>query len=413
MSKPITLAAAAAAAAAVLFAAGKLLSKRRSLREIVVKGHGLELHVSPFGATITRMLVPDSRGKLTDVALGYDTVEEYDKGSMYFGAIVGRVANRIANGAFQIEGKSFKVPVNNGKHSLHGGPNGFHRKWWEYVMLPKAEGPGVRLTYKSWDGEEGYPGDMAVTVVYRLTKHQGKAALVTEMEAFTRKTTVVNIAQHCYWNLSGHKSGSILSHELKVCADRYTPVGEDLIPTGVFESVAGTPFDFRESKRIGARAGEIPGGRGYDHNFVLTGPNAMRAAATAPQQPMSLAAVVHDPRSGRVMDVLTDAPGMQLYVGGFLDGEPGKDGARYGKHAGLCLETQLFPDAVNQPAFPSPVLAPGQMYRHTMMHRFYQRGADGTDTPPASPSAAMRMSRDGRLSVDGAPPSFRRQRMLD
>ena len=326
---------------------------------------------------------------------------EYDSGSTYFGSIVGRCANRIAKGVFKIDGKPFQVPVNNGPNSLHGGPAGFHRKWWSATRLPEKDGPGVRMEYTSADGEEGYPGELAVTVIYRLTRQGGRAALVTEMCAFCRgRPTIVNLAQHAYWNLDGHAAGSVMDHKLLLWADRYTPVDESLIPTGALAPVAGTPFDFRTATSLGARAGAIPGGRGYDHNLVLNGPNAMRAAAAPPQR-LSLAAWLYSPVSGRVMEVLTDAPGVQLYSGGFLDGEPGKGGARYAKHGGLCLETQLFPDAVNrseQPgAFPSVVLRPGEMYSHSMLHRFYtdkegavdvaQRLASGIAAQPPSPSS--------------------------
>lgn len=328
-----------------------------------------------------------------DVALGYDSPADYAAGRTYFGAVVGRCANRIACGQFTLDGSPYQLAVNNPPNALHGGPTGFHSRWWTVDALLDADGAplaagavtppaGVTLSYTSAAGEEGYPGALTARVTYLL----GAAAAPGESDplpalrcafaATCEAPTLVNLAQHCYWNLGGHAAGSVLgSHTLRMpLAERYTPVDSTLIPTGELLPTQGSPYDFAQATLLGARAGAVPGGRGYDTNLVLSGPNAMRAAAQAPG-PLALAAEVSHGASGRGMRLWTDAPGCQLYVGGFLEAEAGKDGAVYRQYGGLALETQLFPDGINHAEFPSPVLRPGQTYTHNMLTQFTAAGS--------------------------------------
>ena len=359
-----------------------------SLNCIVLRGCGLEAHVSRLGATLVKLLAPGRGGELTDLLLGYDSAEEYAKCGTYFGSVVGRCANRVARGEFTLDGEAHTLARNNGANALHGGPAGFHVRHWTVEALLGADGQelgadspappaGVRLAYTSAHAEEGYPGQLDVSCTYLLRADDGSGAgggeeaapaLLTRLRAtVSGAATLCNLAQHAYWNLGGHTSGSVLpSHQLRLRAERYTPVDDSLIPTGELAPVAGTPFDFTQPRLLGERAAEVPGGRGFDHNFVLGGANAGRAGAQPPSAP-ELAAELRHPASDRRMRLFTDAPGVQLYVGGFLSEEPGKGGAVYPQHGGLCLETQLFPDAVNQPGFPSPVLRPGEEYVHTMV----------------------------------------------
>lgn len=345
---------------------------------VVLKAGGLEVHVSPLGATLRRVQVPGRDGAAADVVLGFDGDAPYADGtSPYFGCVVGRVANRIANGAFRLGGREVKLDTNDGAgpNCLHGGREGFDKRWWDTSVT--ADCTAVTLTLESPDGDQGFPGKVSARVTYRIETEGdlafGDSSLVTEFEATCDRPTPVNLAQHAYWNLAGHGSGeSVLDHEIRVAANYYTPVDGNMIPTGVKAPVRGTAFDFGRMCRIGERAAELPGG-GYDHNFCLAGPNGSRACGEMPYPPRLAASVFHR-KSGRAMDVLTDAPGVQFYTGNFLDGSiVGKGGARYGKHAGLCLETQGFPNAVNAPLFPSVVLQPGETYRHIMVHRFYVR----------------------------------------
>jgi len=354
---------------------------------IVLRGAGLELHVTPLGAALVRLLAPDRQGALADVLLGYDSRERYAAGGTYFGSVVGRCANRIALGRFQLDGAQHQLACNNGPNALHGGPGGFHAREWAVEALLGEQGEplpagagspaGVRLAYTSPAGEEGYPGELRASVTYLLRADAGdglggagRPALLTRFAATCDAPTLVNLAQHAYWNLGGHASGSVMgSHSLRLAAERYTPVSEDLIPTGRLEAVAGTPFDFSQPTLLGARAAEVPGGRGYDHSFVLGGDPGRGAAA--PPAPPLLAAELRHAASGRVMRLFTDAPAVQLYAGGFLAAEAGKGGVTYCQHGGLCLETQIHPDAVNQPGFPSPVLRPGERYSHTMVTQLF------------------------------------------
>lgn len=325
----------------------------------LTNANGLILKVASYGATVTELHLPDKAGKLADVVLGFESLEGYQKpANPYFGATVGRIANRIRGAKFKLEGKEYAVAANDGAHHLHGGKKGWNSVVWDAVPAETAEGPSLRLTYVSPDGEEGYPGTVTATTVYTLT-HANE--LKVEMQAVTDKTTIVNLAHHTYWNLGGFASGPITDHELTLFADQYTP-GDPMVPTGQVKAVKGTPFDFTAPKPIG-RDLQQTGGKpiGYDHNYVVSGePNALRKVAR-----------VKDPKSGRVMTLEADQPGVQFYTGNFLDGSLVGKGATYAQHTGFCLETQKFPNAVNVPAWQDQViLKPGQTYRHVMIHRF-------------------------------------------
>lgn len=335
---------------------------------------GMEVHITPIGAAITQLIVPDKHGKKSDVVLGYDDVETYVKGDpcTYFGVVVGRCANRIANGKFTINGEDAKLLVNNGPNALHGGALGLHKRRWDAREMVTETHVGVELRYDSPHGEEGYPGNLHVTVTYQLSKESNE--LSCYITATTDEATPVNIAQHSYFNLGGHASGNVLGHIVRLPGgDHYTPVNKDGIPTGKIVPVKGTPFDFTDEHTIGERIEQVPGG--YDHNYVLfnMGPQAstLTKQGRASDKP-KLAATVTDPASGRSMDVLTTAPGIQFYTGNFLDGSiEGKAGVGHPKHAGLCLETQGFPNAVNEPGFPSVVLQPEDTYVHEVVYKFY------------------------------------------
>lgn len=320
--------------------------------------NGLIARISNYGAILTELHVPDRAGTLADVVLGFEQLDGYVAGHPYFGAIVGRVANRIGNAAFSLEGARYTLAANDGPHHLHGGRRGWDKVVWTAKTADTAEGPSIELTYVSKDGEEGYPGTVTAKTVYTLT-HDNE--LTVEMEATTDTITLVNMAHHSYWNLAGHDSGTILDHVLTLDADRYTP-GTPMVPDGRVLPVAGTPFDFTAAKRIGQDL-QAAGGKpiGYDHNYVVNGePNQLRRVAR-----------LEDPKSGRVMTLASDQPGVQFYTGNFLDGSHSGKGATYVQYAGLCLETQKFPNAINVPAWQDQViLRPGQTYRHVMVHTF-------------------------------------------
>jgi len=325
---------------------------------------GATVKITNYGSIVTELHVADREGDLADVVLGFDNIEGYLGKHPYFGAIVGRVANRIAKGRFSLDDKNYTLAVNNGPNHLHGGLRGFDKVLWDAEAHCTADGPALTLTYLSADGEEGYPGNLTATVVYTLT-HANE--LKIEITAVTDAPTPVNLANHSYWNLAGHGSGDILGHELCLNADSYTPTDEWLIPTGAFAPVEGTPFDFRTPKTIGADMGDVPGNPemnnpgGFDTNFVLNGKTGA----------LKLAARVVEPRSGRVMEVFTTEPGVQFYSGNFLDGSTvGKGGAVYERRNGFCLETQHFPDSINKPGWPSVVLRPGKTYRHVVVYAF-------------------------------------------
>jgi len=320
--------------------------------------NGLVARITNYGAIVTEMHVPDRTGRLADVVAGFDSADAYRTNPAYFGAIVGRVANRIANATFTLEGTSYTVAANDKPHHLHGGTRGWDKVVWNARPFDSADGPALELTYVSKDGEEGYPGTVTARTVYTLTQNN---ELRVDMEATTDKTTLVNMAHHSYWNLGGHASGTILDHELTLHADQYTP-GAPMVPTGETRRVTGTPFDFTNGKPVGrdlAQTGLTP--VGYDHNFVVNGdPGQLRPVAR-----------LKDPTTGRVMTLTADQPGVQFYTGNFLDGSLTGKGATYVQHAALCLETQKFPNAINVPAWRDQViLRPGQTYRHRMIHAF-------------------------------------------
>lgn len=325
-----------------------------------LQGSGpLRVAITDFGGAIVSLWVPDRGGELADVVLGYDSLAGYRAGKSFFGGIIGRFGNRIRDGRFTLDGIEYSLPRNNGPHHLHGGPNGFDRLLWKATT---SEGPALTLRRTSPDGEEGYPGNLRVEVTYSLG---GADTLRIEYRAETDKPTPVNLTNHAYFNLAGHDSGSILDHELMLPASRTTVVDAGLIPTGEIADVAGTPFDFREPRRVGDRIEaadeQLQFGPGYDHNFILDRDGDR----------LALAARIRDPRSGRVMEVLTTEPAIQFYAGNFLDGsEIGKGGHAYQRRTGFCLETQHFPDSPNQPSFPSTILRPGEVYRSTTLYRF-------------------------------------------
>jgi aldose 1-epimerase len=310
-----------------------------------------------YGATLTELWVPDKFGKNADVVLGFDNLNGYAGDHPYFGAIVGRYANRIAKGRFSLDGKEYSLFINNGPNALHGGKVGFSRRVWQAQPLKMAHGAAVKFTYVSADGEEGYPGTLTVHVTYELTDDN---ALKITYHASTEKATVLNITNHSYFNLSGAGSGDILKEVLQLNADRYTPVDDTLIPTGELKSVEGTPFDFRNPMAIGARSGNIPGIAGYDHNFVLNGEAGRLRKAGG----------VSDPISGRAMEIWTTEPGVQLYIAIGLDGSNKGIGGAYQKFGALCLETQHFPDSPNHPKFPSTVVSPGKDFHSETIYRF-------------------------------------------
>jgi aldose 1-epimerase len=315
---------------------------------------GMTMHVMTYGGIITSLRVADKTGKVDDVVLGFDSLAGYLKDSPYFGAIVGRYANRIAKGRFTLNGTTYQLPVNNGQNSLHGGTRGLDKVVWHAAPFQNDTAAGVVLTYASPDGDQGYPGRLDLRVTYTLNDRN---ELAVEYHATTDKATPINISQHTYFNLTGGAQRDILGHVLTLNASRYTPVDSTLIPTGALPSVAGTPFDFRTPTAIGARINEpneqlkIAGG--YDHNWVLD------HKSTGPAH----AVHVVEPASGRTLDVYTDQPGVQFYSGNFLDGTlTGKSGRVYGHRFGFCLETQHFPDSPNHPSFPSTVLRPGHAF---------------------------------------------------
>lgn len=320
---------------------------------------GMVARIMTYGARLTELHVPDRHGNLADVVLGFDELAGYLAENPYFGATVGRVANRTASAAFTLDRQMYVLARNDGPHHLHGGVHALDRRIWSARPVEAKAGPALELRYLSPDGEEGYPGNLDITVVYTLT-HEG--ALTIDYTAVTDRATPVNLTHHSYFNLSGAGRGNILAHELTIAAAHYTPVDATLIPTGQIAPVAGTPFDFREPMPLGLRmheaGGKVPG---YDINFVLDSQDGA----------LALAATLHDPASGRVMEVHTTAPGMQLYDGIHLDGSlVGKGGMPYVQYSGLCLEAQHFPNAMNEPRFPSIVLEPGQTYRQTTVYAF-------------------------------------------
>jgi aldose 1-epimerase len=327
----------------------------------LTNSNGIEIVVSPFGGIIKEMWLPDRAGDRADVALGFDHMSEYKENAPYFGAIIGRVGNRIAGGRFVLDGVEYKVAVNNGPNHLHGGLVGFDKVIWQVKEVSEDGEQGLELTYESADGEEGYPGALSVKVNYFLNDTDD---FTIRYRATTSKPTHVNLTQHAYFNLSGHDYGNILDHEIWVNADFYTPTDAYSIPTGEIRPVDDSPFDLRKPKRIEDGIylddEQLKFGGGYDQNFVL---NKLPCD-------MSHAATVSDPKSGRMMEVFTTEPGIQLYTGNNLNGVHGKAGAFYETRAGLCLETQRFPDSPNKSMFPSTQLDPGVEFRSETVYKF-------------------------------------------
>jgi aldose 1-epimerase len=326
--------------------------------------NGLEAAIITYGGTVVSLKVPDHQGKLDDIVLGYDKIEDYEAGKSYFGAIIGRYGNRIGHAKFSIGKNTYTLAANNGENTLHGGLVGFNKRVWTAKDVSGADGPALELTYVSKDMEEGFPGNLSVKVVYTLTNQN---SLKIDYSATTDKETVVNLTNHSYFNLAGQGNGDILQTHLQLHAGKFTPVDAGLIPTGELRPVKGTPFDFNTPTAIGARIDkdeeQIKLGMGYDHNFVLT-----RGIANGP---FALAAVAHEPKSGRVLEVWTTEPGVQFYTGNFLDGTgTGKGGKPYGRRTAFCLETQHFPDSPNHPAFPTTLLKPGEHYHTTTVYKF-------------------------------------------
>lgn len=325
--------------------------------------NGNTVKLTNYGATVVWIEVPDRDGKLENVTFGYETLDGYLNGDPYFGSIVGRYANRIANGKFEIDGIEYNLAINNGVNSLHGGPGGWHSVVWDYEIIEEdGKEPVVKFSYNSPDMEEGYPGNMLIEVEYTWNDSN---ELVISYNCTTDKKTVLNITNHAYFNLKGAGNGDILDHELQLKASEFTPVNQDLIPLGENIPVEGTPFDFREPHKVGERIGEdyeqLILGLGYDHNFVLDNMEEVDA-------------VVYESTTGRLMEVLTDQPGVQFYCGNFLDGtQLGHGGKAYIHRGGLCLETQHYPDSPNQPAFPSTIIEPGKAFTSKTVYRFSVR----------------------------------------
>jgi len=315
----------------------------------LTNSHGFEVSVTNYGGAVTSLKAPDRDGNFGEIVLGFETLDEYVRCPRYFGALIGRHANRIARGRFTLDGAEYQLPCNNGANHLHGGFKGFDKRIWDVRESDKV----LHLSYFSKDGEEGYPGNLSAFVDYTLLDNE----LRIDYRATTDRDTIVSLTNHSYFNLRG--VGTILDHELTLNADHFTPVSEDLIPTGEIKSVEGTPMDFRRGKAIGSELQNVAGG--YDHNFVLN--NADRS--------LRLGARLYEPVTGRVLEIFTTEPGMQFYSGNFLDGSLiGRNGVAYELYTGLCLEPQQFPDAPNHRNFPSTILRPGEEYKHTSLYRF-------------------------------------------
>jgi len=326
----------------------------------LVNKNGMEMTVTNYGGKVVSLLVPDKTGKLVDVVTGYNSIDDFLKsGEIYFGATIGRYGNRIANGKFSIDGVEYPLATNNGPNNLHGGVKGFHAVVWDAKQIDKST---LELSYLAKDGEEGFPGNLNVKVVYKITDDN---EFTIEYYAETDKKTVCNMTNHAYFNLSGEGSETAMDHILQIDADGFTPSNSDLIPLGNVEPVEGTPMDFRKPEVIGSRISEdyepLKFGYGYDHNFVIN----------KKEGEIAHAATLVSPVTGIKMEVFTDQPGIQLYSGNWMNGtEIGKSGKAYKYRAAVCLETQHFPDSPNQPQFPSTLLEPGQTYRHTTIHKF-------------------------------------------
>lgn len=322
---------------------------------------GVEVEITNFGGIVVSLKVPDSKGRFEDVVLGYDRLEPYLEKGPFFGALIGRFANRIENGSFELNGVEYKVAKNDGQNHLHGGIKGFDKVVWAAEII-EGDKEGLKLTYLSRDGEEGYPGNLSVRVIYSLTEDN---AIEIDYYAVSDKDTVINLTNHSYFNLSGHNSGDILNHKVMINADKFTVNDKYSIPTGEIREVKGTPMDFTTLTKVGqgidSSYDQIVYGKGYDHNWVLN------VSGKAPEK----AAEVVDENSGRILEVYTTKPGVQFYTGNFLEGSYiGKGGVAYEKRSGLCLETQYFPNSIKHKHFPSPILRAGEEYKHTTIYKF-------------------------------------------
>jgi aldose 1-epimerase len=323
---------------------------------------GTEMSVINYGGIIVSLKVPDKNGMMEDVVLGFDSLSDYLKDDPFFGALIGRYGNRIAKGKFSLDGTVYTLPVNNGENHLHGGPNGFFNVFWNIETLSDSTNPSLKFTYLSKDGEEGYPGNLNVEVIYTLSENN---ELQITYKATTDKKTVVNLTQHSYFNLSGNMKRDILDHQLMIAADKFLPVDKTLIPTGELKNVKNTPFDFTSPTTIGARISDndqqLKYGLGYDHCWVFTDKT----------DSLKMVSTLYEPTNGRYMEVFTTEPAIQFYSGNFLDGKlTGKMGLVYKHRYGLCLETQHFPDSPNKASFPSTVLNPGETYQTTTVYKF-------------------------------------------
>jgi aldose 1-epimerase len=344
---------------------GSLSSGQKVDLYTLTNDKGMIVTITNYGATVVSIKVPDRAGHVDDITHGFDTPQDYEAGKAYFGATVGRYGNRIAHGAFSLDGKAYTLPKNDGDNTLHGGITGFNKRIWNAKEVPSKEGVAVQFTYVSPDGEEGFPGTLTAMVVFTL--HKDKNELRIDYSATTDKPTVVNLTNHSYFNLAGDNQGTILDQTMELKASKFTPVDSTLIPTGELRDVKNTPMDFTKPVAIGKRIDDdyeqLKFGHGYDHNWVLDKP----LDAKGPQ----LAAIAHDPKSGRELEVLTTEPGVQFYTGNFLDGTAkGKGGALYQRRSAFCLETQHFPDSPNHANFPSTTLVPGKELHSTTIFRF-------------------------------------------
>lgn len=341
---------------------GTLADGRTARLYTLTNKQGVTAELTDFGATLVSLKTPDREGNIQDITLGYDTLAGWVGDGSYMGASVGRYGNRIAKGQFILDGKAYTLATNNDPNHLHGGEVGFNKKLWSAEPFEKDNGSGVIFTYVSPDGEEGYPGRLTTSVTYTLNNDN---ELRIDFKATTTKPTVINLVHHTYWNLTGDTRQTILDHVLQLHADRFVPTDATGIPNAGIQPVADTPMDFRRPRRIGDRINndfeQLVFGKGYDHSWAVNGePGTLR-----------LAAELHDPESGRVMQIETDQPAIQFYTGNYLDGTTrGKGGIDYQHRTGLCLETQVFPDSPNQPKLSNAVLRPGETYTHTMVHRF-------------------------------------------
>lgn len=342
---------------------GNLTDGREVTAFVLENANGMIVEILDLGGVIVRLIVPDSSGNFADVTTGFSQPQPYFEGAGYMGAIVGRYANRIANGEFSIDGIRYNLAKNNGDNSIHGGLVGFDKKFWDAEYLTQSDEARLTLNTFSSDGDEGYPGRVEVVVTYTLNDQN---QLIIDYSATTDKATVINLTNHAYFNLDGHDASSILEHEVMINANRFTPIDSESIPIGTFSNVAGTPLDFRQRKPIGqdisSEHQQIVFGSGFDHNFVINHNEI---------GDLSLAAEVYAPKSGRVMNVYTDQPGVQFYTGNFLNGQlVGKDGAVYDRRQAFCLETQHFPDSPNKANFPNTILRAGERFTSTTIFEF-------------------------------------------